>query len=225
MTEAPLPRPECTVAFVDLAGFSALTEAHGDDDAAALADRFAELARAALGPSDRLVKCIGDAVMLAAPTPGEGITLVGRLLGALAGEQNVPLPRCGVHHGPVVERNGDLFGATVNVAARVAARAFGGQTLGTRAVADAARAAGVRVVDLGSFALKNIAAEMEVFEIHLGPRVAGGAVDPVCRMRVEREEAAGRLRFASSDYWFCSLECAAAFTAAPSRYAGTDDDT
>ena len=59
---------ERTFAFVDLAGFTALTEAHGDEHAADLVERFTGMARAALGPDDRLVKSIGDAHV---PTSGE----------------------------------------------------------------------------------------------------------------------------------------------------------
>jgi class 3 adenylate cyclase len=63
---------DCTIAFVDLAGFTALTEAHGDKQAADLAERFLELARNALGRSHRLVKVIGDAVMFASGSAVDG---------------------------------------------------------------------------------------------------------------------------------------------------------
>lgn len=210
---------ERTFLFVDLAGFTALTEAHGDRQAADLAQRFAGLSREALDAEDRLVKSIGDAVLLAAPNPKAGLMLCGRLLDQLGAEPNFPAPRTGMHHGPAVERNGDFFGAAVNLAARVAAQAFGGQVLATESVVEAARSAGISVVDLGTFRFKNISEETRLFEIHVGPRIEGGAIDPVCRMRVEREDAAGRLRYRDADYWFCSLDCAARFAAAPDSYA------
>ena len=216
--------PEHTVTFVDLAGFSALTEAHGDDEASALIARFCAVVRDALGPQDRLVKSIGDAVMLVSDTPDNALDVVRRVLESLAREPNFPVARSGMHHGPVVERDGDVFGTTVNLAARVAARAFGGQVLGTAPVADAARRAGRTVVDLGSFTLRNMRNETELFEIHIGPPAPGGAVDPVCRMRVERDAAAGRLRFQDTDHWFCSLACAAAFAADPAAYATRVED-
>lgn len=68
-----------TVGFVDLAGYTALTEFHGDILAADLAARFAQLANESLEPGERLVKTIGDAVMLCAPTPVDGVALVGRV--------------------------------------------------------------------------------------------------------------------------------------------------
>lgn len=207
-----------TVIFVDLAGFTALTEAHGDEEAAALAGRFEDLARAGLGEGDRLVKTIGDAVMLASPTPEGGLALVGRLLDSCLREPGFPVARAGLHAGPVVERGDDLFGTTVNLAARVTGQAFGGQVLGTTPVADAARRQGLAVVELGSFSLRNVSQEVELFEVVLSRPPGSVGIDPVCRMQVERSAAAGRLRHEDRDYWFCSLGCAAAFAADPARY-------
>jgi adenylate cyclase len=207
-----------TFIFIDLAGFTAMTEAMSDDDAADVVARFCEIAREALGSEDRLVKSIGDAVMLVSPTPATGLQLVTRTLDLVAGETSFPLPRAGLHHGPAAERDGDFFGAAVNLAARVAGQAHGGQVLATISVADTARQRNLRVVDLGSFRLRSVADELDLYEIHVGPSVEGGAIDPVCRMRVERDVAAGRLRHQEVDYWFCSLKCAALFAAAPVSY-------
>lgn len=207
-----------TFTFIDLAGFTAMTEAMSDDDAADVVVRFCAIAREALGSHDRLVKSIGDAVMLVSPAPQEALQLVGRTLDLVAAETTFPLPRAGLHHGPAAEREGDFFGVAVNLAARLAGQAYGGQVLATTAVADAARQQNCRVVDLGSFRLRNVVEEVDLYEIHVGPPVEGGAIDPVCRMRVERDSVAGRLRSGEVDYWFCSLKCAALFAAAPGSY-------
>src|SRR5579883_2032051 len=139
-----------------MAGFTALTEQHGDLDAADVATRFAELTRAALGLEDRLVKTIGDAVLVASPGPGAALDLVDRLLTATADEKTIPALRAGFHHGPAVERDGDVFGAAVNLAARVAAEAYAGEVLATARVAAEARARGIPVVEIGPVALKNV---------------------------------------------------------------------
>ena len=207
---------EATFGFVDLAGFTALTEAHGDTEALALLDRFEGLAEAALGPGDQLVKTIGDAVMIAFPEPTAAVTAVGRLLGALS-EAGLPIGRAGLHHGRALQRGDDFIGASVNLTARVAGQAHGGQVLATSEVADAARRLGVTVVDLGCFELRNIAEPVELFELEVCPAAAGSTIDPVCRMQVARAEAAGRLRHRDRDYWFCSLRCAGAFAADPDR--------
>src|SRR5205814_367588 len=79
-----------TFAFVDLAGFTALTDVHGDHDAADLIEHFETLTRAALDPDDRLVKTIGDAVMLVSPTPAGGMHLVRRLVDACLSQPPFP---------------------------------------------------------------------------------------------------------------------------------------
>lgn len=209
---------EATFGFVDLAGFTALTEAHGDEEAVSLLDRFETIAVTALGPDDRFVKTIGDAVMIAFADADAAIAGTTRLFDACMSEPEMPMPRAGLHHGGAIERGGDYFGGTVNLAARVAAQAHGGQVLATDTVADVARRRGVRVVDLGSFSLRNLARPVELFELPLCPVAAGSAVDPVCRMQVPRASAAGRLRHDDTDYWVCSLRCAGAFAAEPDSY-------
>jgi len=130
---------EFTFSFVDLAGFTALTDAHGDHDAADLIEHFETLTRAALTPVDRLVKTIGDAVMLVSPTPTTGLHLVRRLAEACLSQPLFPAPRAGLHHGPAVERRNDFIGAAVNLSARVAAQATEATAVVTSAVAPAAR--------------------------------------------------------------------------------------
>lgn len=214
-----------TVVFADIAGFTAATDIHGDETAADLSARLAACARGALGTGDRLVKSIGDAVMCASIEPGAAVLMVRRLLDAASAEPGFPELRVGLHHGPVVERDLDLFGGTVNIAARVTNHARAGQVLATKTVADAAARIDVGVTLLGEFTLRNLAEAMELCELDLGCRSCGIAIDPVCRMRVERDRAPGRLRHDGVEWWFCSLECAARFAGAPQIYvasAGSD---
>src|SRR5687767_3887046 len=100
-----------TFAFVDMAGFTALTEAQGDEDAADLATMFAEITRAALGPGDRLIKTIGDAVLVTSQDAARGLALIERLLTEASSEPRLPSLRVGLHHGEAVTREGDVFGA------------------------------------------------------------------------------------------------------------------
>jgi adenylate cyclase len=208
-----------TFALIDLAGFTALAEFHGDERAADLAVTFAQAAELRLGPGDRLVKTIGDAVLLASPEPASGIKLVGRILDAMYQTEGFPIARAGLHHGPAVERDGDLFGTAVNITARVAGLARGGQVLATEAVAKAGRETGMEVASVGSFSLKNLSDPVELWELTLSTPADVGSVDPVCRMFVLHHAAAGRLRHKGADYWFCSMDCAATFAAAPERFA------
>src|SRR4051794_23577000 len=124
-------RVERTFAFVDLSGFTALTEAHGDDEAVATLGRFREITQEALGPTDVLVKTIGDAVMLAFSDPGLAVAALRRLFDDALADPNMLLLRAGAHSGSAIADGNDYFGGAVNLAARVAAHASGGQLLVT----------------------------------------------------------------------------------------------
>jgi len=208
-------RIEATFAFVDMAGFTALTEAQGDEDAADLANMFADITRAALGPGDRLIKTIGDAVLITSPDAAAGLSLIERLLTEAAAEARLPTLRAGLHHGEAVERDGDVFGAAVNLAARVAAEAHPAEVLGTAPIAEAARGLGIPVVEIGEVALKNVRRMTFLYSMALMLGATDTPIDPVCRNHVDRRTAAGRLRYLNKEYWFCSLTCAAAFASNP----------
>ena len=208
-------RIEATFAFIDLAGFTALTEAQGDEDAADVAVRFAGVTQSVLAPGDRLVKSIGDAVLVTSPTPEAGVELVENVLMQAARDSRLPSCRAGLHHGEAVMRSGDIFGAAVNLAARVAGEAHAGEVLGTLDVADAASRAGIPVAPLGEVLLKNVRKPVELYSLALVVGTGDTPVDPVCRQPVDRRTAAGRLNYRGVEYWFCSLTCAAAFAANP----------
>lgn len=203
---------EWTFAMIDLAGFTALTESHGDDLAADLVTGFVDIARQSLDVDDRLVKSIGDAILLGSPTPERGIRLVQRILGHCTEREGFLSTRTGIHTGPAAEREGDFFGLTVNLTARLASHASGGQVLGTAAVAETARSLGLVAHELGEVTFKNVSAPVAVHELDLGLSVpATESIDPICRMRVAHHRAAGFLRHEDTDYWFCSLDCAHRF--------------
>lgn len=212
-------RIQATFGFVDLAGFTLLAEDHGDEDAADVASRFAELTRSVLGPEDRLVKTIGDAVLITSPDPASGITFVEELLTVATVEPDFPALRAGLHHGEAIERDGDVFGAAVNLAARVAAEAHAGEVLGTETVAVAARDVGIPVAELGDVKLKNVRNAIPLYSLALVVGVTDTPIDPVCQIPVDRRGASGRLRYHNVEYWFCSLTCAAAFASNPGWHA------
>lgn len=213
-----MPDVQLTFVFIDLVGFTALTEVHGDHDAADIVDRFVALVRRSLGDGDRLVKTIGDAVMLVTPDPESGVALTDRIVDITHREGHFPQTRAGLHHGGAVERAGDYVGASVNLAARVADQAGPDQTLATAGVAAAARTLEVDVVDRGRFELRNVAEPVDLFELLLCPGIQGTVIDPVCQARIDRERAEGHVRYEAVDYWFCALDCVARFSSHPERY-------
>jgi class 3 adenylate cyclase len=151
-----------TFLFADISGYSRLAEVGGDEVAAELALRFAdEVSGLAAEHGAEVVKQIGDAVMLRGEAAAEVVTLGLRLNSDLSG---LPPIHAGVHTGFAIRRGGDWWGTTVNVAARVAAAAEGGQLL----VTEATRAAGAalapaRLEGLGMLRLKNISSPVRVY--------------------------------------------------------------
>src|SRR5690349_18444488 len=85
------------IAFVDLAGFTALAEAHGDERAARTARRLVEMTELALRPGTELVKSLGDAVMLAADSAQPVIDSIEAMTGRWRSEPGALLLRGGIH--------------------------------------------------------------------------------------------------------------------------------
>jgi adenylate cyclase len=214
---------EATFLFADIAGFTALTEAHGDHDAAALVADFCRSVRAELpetGGSE--VKTIGDAVMLSIPNPAAAILLGLRVTHELMRGHGAPAVRVGLHHGPAIERDGDYFGAAVNLAARVSGEASGGEVLLTgQTAALAPELDGVLYEPRGRRELRNVREPVELFAaVRAGESSERELLrDPVCRMAVDPERSAGRLTYEDTAYFFCSLACAAEFARHPERFA------
>jgi class 3 adenylate cyclase len=131
VTAAEAPATQlATFVFADIAGFTALTEAHGDEQAAELVTEFCRAVQAELPASGgSQVKSIGDALMLRIPEPAAAIRLGLRIANGIMRDHGAPAVRVGLHHGPALERDGDYFGAAVNLAARVSGQAAGGEVL------------------------------------------------------------------------------------------------
>lgn len=221
--------PANTFLFADLAGFTALTEVHGDDQAADLAADFSASVRRLLPEHEAEdVKAIGDALMLRGRAAPLAVRLGVRIVHDVGEQHGIPSVRVGMHTGRAVERDGDWFGTTVNVAARVSALAGGGDVLLT----EATRAVAGELVDIemrerGRQSLKNVAEPLMLYEaVGLGERARDALpIDPVCRMGVDPAHSAGSLRHDGVEYLFCSLRCAAAFAGEPQRYVSVGTGT
>jgi adenylate cyclase len=214
---------DATFVFADIAGFTALTEAHGDEEAVAVVEDFTELVHRELPAVDgEHVKTIGDALMLRIPDPGNAIHLGLEVSQQTLRHGAVPL-RVGLHHGPAVERNGDYFGATVNLAARVSGAAAGGEVLVSGPTAALVPDLdGVVYESRGKHELRNVSEPVELFAaIRVGAATDKLPIDPVCRMAVDPERAPGRLMHEGNAFFFCSLACAGHFAQHPERFAAS----
>jgi adenylate cyclase len=145
------------VSFLDITGYTRLTEERGDEAAAELATRLATLVRGSSREhGGQPVKWLGDGVMFYFPDPGDGVLAALDMVEGVAAEA-LPPARVGIHAGPVVFQEGDYFGRTVNIAARIADYARPGEVLVTQEVVDAADLDGVGFTTIGPIELKGVA--------------------------------------------------------------------
>ena len=157
--------PPPAMCFLDLSGYTRLTEERGDREAAALAARLSDIVQ----QSSRLrrgeaVKWVGDGVMVRFRDPG------GAVVSALDMVETIPaagLPpaHVGVAAGPVIRQGGDYYGRTVNLASRISDRAAGGQVLVSEPVVETTSVPDVTFVGLGPVELEGLPRPVPLFEV------------------------------------------------------------
>jgi class 3 adenylate cyclase len=205
--------------IADLAGYTALTEAHGGAEAARTVGRYLELAAQTLGAGCRLVERVGDQVLIVADEIEGAARTAMALRDAIEQEPRFPSVRVGIDAGETLEQDGHYFGSALNVAARVAGYARPGQILCTERVATALKEMapiGCRFV--GAVHFKNVSEPVRVFELAAGGEDTA-VVDPVCRMRLQPGSAVAQQSLGGRTYYFCSLDCAQRFASRPDAYA------
>jgi adenylate cyclase len=154
-----LGRLRVAIAFADLAGYTRLTEEAGEDEAVDIIERFVEAVANTLPEDARIIKTIGDEVMIVASDAG---ALLDWAVGFQALQRERPLPRIGIHQGLTLYRDGDYYGREVNLAARVGARAAGGEVLVTRPLIEAA-GRHLEFERIGEVKLKGFSESTELF--------------------------------------------------------------
>ncbi len=156
------------VAFIDLTGFTRLSEERGDQVAATIALQLGELARASAARcGGRVVKLLGDGVLLRLPDAASAVEATLDLLRSLPAAE-LPSGHAGIHSGPLIEREGDVFGRSVNLAARVSDVAPAGEIYVTEAVRDAIGGSDGRLEPVPAVELQGIGS-VRLFRV-----VAGG---------------------------------------------------
>jgi adenylate cyclase len=160
-------RPQA-IAFADLVGFTELGETAGVEELTSVAAQLSKLAGDVVEPPVRVVKVIGDAVMLVAPEPEPIVATTLDLVQRAEEHDSLPQLRAGIAYGPAVNRWGDWFGSTVNLASRLTARARPGSVLTTEEVREAAKD-GFDWSSAGPKRLKGISEPVKTYRVRRGP--------------------------------------------------------
>jgi class 3 adenylate cyclase len=160
---------ETTIAFVDIASFTALAETSGDDTAVRVLDLIDAVVRRKLVEHDgKLVKHVGDGFMLAFRDPADAVRFALATQAELARDPDLPAIRVGINTGPALYRTGDYLGGAVNVAARVVASAMAGQIVLTEPVAKAASNEGIPVEELGVRMMRGVDDPLALYRVRPG---------------------------------------------------------
>jgi adenylate cyclase len=162
-----LERPPA-VCFLDITGYTRMTQERGDAAAAELATNLSRVVdRTAVRHGGRTIKWLGDGVMFVFPEVGPGVVAALEMADGVVGA-GLPPSHVGLHAGPVIFQGGDYYGATVNVASRIAEYARPGEVLVSEAVVDAASGAPVSFRDIGPVELKGVGGAMRLHAASLG---------------------------------------------------------
>ena len=163
-----VPRPPA-ICFVDLTGFTRLTEERGDEVAARVAGALAALVNdISRGRGGRPVRWLGDGGMFHFREPGAAVT-AGLDMVERAPAAGLPPAHVGIHTGAVVAQDGDVYGMTVNLAARISSYAEAGQVVVSEETVARAAGAGLRFEPLGPVGLKNVARPLPLYRALRGP--------------------------------------------------------
>lgn len=155
---------DTAVAFADLVGFTSLGERAPLEELSGVAGRLGELTTDVVAHPVRFVKQIGDAVMLVSPDAGRMVDTVVRLVDATHDDERFPPLRAGIAFGPAVNRWGDWYGAPVNLASRLTARARPASVLATSEVRERA-GDGWIWSSAGAKRLKGISAPVKTYRV------------------------------------------------------------
>jgi adenylate cyclase len=148
--------------FLDITGYTRLTEERGDEAAAELAERLGRLVqRSSVQHGGRAVKWLGDGVMFWFREPALGVLAALEMAEGVVGV-GLPPAHVGLHAGPVLFQDGDYYGQTVNLASRIADYARPGEVLVSQAVVDASTDVAVTFSDVGPAELKGVAGSIHL---------------------------------------------------------------
>jgi class 3 adenylate cyclase len=207
---------EASFLIADLAGYTSLTETHGDLLAVKIVYRYIEIIKSCLNPESKLVERIGDEVLIMSVNPRDLLQTAVNLLNAIENEADFPSIHIGLHFGKILIREGKYFGTTLNLTSRISSHSKGGQILCSREIVELLEDQNdIDFIELGYIRFKNISHPVEVFEVKVKSSDLHIAIDPVCKMQVDKTHTISKVSFNNSFFYFCSQECLRLFINKP----------
>lgn len=215
---------EIAILMADLTGYTAMTDVHGGASAAKMVSKYMEIVDAAIHGGTKVMQRIGDQVVMIAEDSND-LLGTARKLNTLTREENHFLSiHAGLHYGNILIENGNLFGSTINIAARIMNIACRGQVLcSSKFIYQLSKDSQKLFRSVGVHKLKNVMDNIELFELVHGT-VGEVHVDPVCHMHIDPSKQGASADYDGVTYFFCSEHCRSLFLAAPARFLGQTHD-
>ena len=198
------------ILMADLSGYTAMTEIHGDTAAVEMIEKYIEMGKNSLAGESYLLERTGDQLLIVSDDADDLAKTAIELKHKTEKEPNFLGIHCGLHYGSVIERNHHLFGAVVNMAARIAASATENKILCSREFIEALKYPGkLQLISQGNIDFKNILEPAEIFEVLpvVEKKTREIYIDPVCQIRLSASETSISLVYGEDEYFFCSEEC------------------
>jgi adenylate cyclase len=207
---------ETTIAILmaDLSGFTAMTEVHGSEMAAQMIDKYVSLVKSSLKGQSVMLERVGDQVVVISPDPDDLAETALALIESSGREKNFLSIHAGLHYGNVLELAGNYYGSTINLTARIAAKARQGKVLCSKNFIDALSQTGrFRYIYHGKFNFRNVLEAKEIIELLPveAINIDEKYICPVCHMQLDQNEISYEYIHDGEAYYFCSEECKALF--------------
>jgi adenylate cyclase len=208
---------EIAILMADLSGYTAMTEVHGGASAAKIVSKYMQLVEQSLCGSTAIMQRIGDQVVMISEVPID-IVATGEKLLTIAHEHHFLSIHMGIHYGPILITDGNLFGSPINVASRIMNLASRGQILCSSALVNTIPdESNFKFVSIGKHKLKNVLGHIEVFELST-TQSNPFHIDPVCHMLVDPQKEDYIVTYQNETFHFCSTHCMTLFTAYPESF-------
>lgn len=209
---------EIAILMADLTGYTAMTDVHGGASAAKLVNKYMEIVDAALHGTTQVMQRIGDQVVMIAENSRDLLDTAERLNTLTREEHHFLSIHAGLHFGQILIENNNLFGSTVNVAARIMNAARRGQILCSSAFLDQLSPESRELFRaIGLHKLKNVMTQVELFEL-IPDSARKVYIDPVCHMHIDPTKSSPTADHAGITYHFCSEYCKSLFLANPQEF-------
>jgi class 3 adenylate cyclase/YHS domain-containing protein len=198
------------IMMADLSGYTAMTEIHGADSAVSIIDKYLSIVKKSLVGSSRLHERVGDEMIIVADT-AEDLAYTATFLFEHAYNENEFLPlHAGIHYGPIVKKDGDYFGSTINTASRITSVAQKGQIVCSAEFLNQLPKGHPYIVSpKGMHTFKNLLKPVELFQMSCCIEYMSKkyVIDPVCHMLIKTPETALQLLHEEELHYFCSENC------------------